>query len=59
MRDAFKLLNKLTGIAEFEDAGRDYWLGAWLSLILIGAFIIWYSYYVMIKAFGKLRAQAR
>ncbi|GAB6946941.1 hypothetical protein JCM16161A_10710 [Vulcanisaeta sp. JCM 16161] len=52
-------MNKLTGIAEFEDAGRDYWLGAWLSLILIGAFIIWYSYYVMIKAFGKLRAQAR
>ncbi len=59
LRDAFKLLNKLTGITEFEDAGRDYWLGAWLSLILVGAFVIWYSYYVMIKAFGKLRAQAR
>ena len=57
IRSAFNELRMLSGIEEFGKAAWWNWLGAILSIVIVGIALIWIGYYHARRGFKKLESQ--
>jgi len=56
-RRSFKALSEKTGIRLFSTAGLIFFIGTFLTIILIGLLLIWISILLIAIAFFQIRAQ--
>ena len=57
MRSVFNELRTLSNIEEFGKTAKWFWLGAILSIVIVGIILIWVGYYHARRGFKKLANQ--